>query len=142
MTTRERRPRKFRETWNLWHVAAFALLPAGAAVALWGIETQGGPRFRVFMIVAQVLVLLALVCLMRGYKRKLAASAARSADENSSIPNGSGRLSLRRYFHVRLAGVAAVPYAGTDGRLDAERPGDPGIRSTHAALSRWRFRPG
>ena len=47
MTTRERRPRKFRETWNLWHVVAFALLPAGAAVAFWGIETQGGTRFRV-----------------------------------------------------------------------------------------------
>ena len=142
MTTGERRPRKFRETWNLWHVAAFALLPAAAGVAFWSIETQGGTRFRVFMTVAQVLALLSIVCLMRGHKRKLAAAAVRSADGNSSIPNGISRLPLRRYFHVRLAGVEAVPYAGTDGRLDAERPGDPGIRSTHAALSRWRFRPG
>jgi cytochrome c oxidase assembly factor CtaG len=90
MTTGERRPRKSRKTWNLWHVTAFALIPVGIAVAFWGVETQGGTKFHVFMTVAQVLLLLAVLCLMRGYKRKLAAAAARSAD-------GTARLRRRRF---------------------------------------------
>ena len=94
MTTRERRPRKFRQAWNLWHVAAFALLPAGAAVALWGIETQGGTRFRVFMTVAQVLELLALVCLARGYKRKLAAAATRGQRMRTAVSRTAAAGSL------------------------------------------------
>jgi hypothetical protein len=91
MTTGERRPRKFRKTWNLWHLTAFALIPLGAAVAFWGMETQGGTKFNVFMIVAQVLVVLAILCLMRGYKRKLAAAVARSAD-GTAPPTATFRL--------------------------------------------------
>jgi cytochrome c oxidase assembly factor CtaG len=90
MTMGQRRPRKSRKTWNLWHLTAFALIPLGAAVAFWGIETQGGTKFNVFMIVAQVLVVLAILCLMRGYKRKLAAAVARSAD-------GTARPRRRRF---------------------------------------------
>jgi cytochrome c oxidase assembly factor CtaG len=90
MTTGERRSRKSRKTWNLWHVTAFALIPVGTAVAFWSVETQGGTKFRVFMTAAQVLLLLAVLCLMRGYKRKLAAAAARSAD-------GTARPRRRRF---------------------------------------------
>src|SRR5580704_6568858 len=62
MTTGERRPHKSRKAWNLWIIAAFALMPVALAVGLWGIATHGGGAGRlVFSTVASVLVLVGIL---------------------------------------------------------------------------------
>jgi len=55
-------------------------------------------------------------------------------DENRSIPNGSGRLFLRRYFQVRPVGGAPVPYAGSTAGSSPGAAAGPGITSGRAAL--------
>jgi hypothetical protein len=90
MTTGERRPHKSRKAWNLWIIAAFALMPVALAVGLWGIATHGGGAGRlVFSTVASVLVLVGILCFRRGQTRKLPAGRT-SAGVNTPSAARSG----------------------------------------------------
>jgi hypothetical protein len=97
VTTREQGPRNSRKARNWWIIAAFALVPVALAGGLWGILTQPRAEVRVFGTGADVLLVVAILCAMRGF-RKLAAGAARSGGEQKYPPAAAAYFSFEDIF--------------------------------------------
>ena len=123
MTTTEQGPRTSRKAWNWWIITAFALVPVALAGGLWGIFTHPSGEARVFGTGADALVLVAVLCAMRGF-RKLAARAAWSVGEQKYPPAVTAYFSFEDIF---ISAESASRRCRTlEGRLDRrrEQPGD------------------